>query len=92
MINSRSEKIPFLAGGTGSHIRFLVGTSLKLGLDRDFKPFDRRQLSWLSGGRVEYAQQASLMREFSPSTNWDDFVNHESHAIPHFRTQPWMDL
>jgi hypothetical protein len=80
MIGSQSAKIPFVHGPPSSGIRFLVGTSLKLRLGRDFQLFGNRWPRGFSSGTVDYSQQAKLIREFSLSANWDNFVNHESYA------------
>ncbi len=80
MIGSQSAKIPFLYGTPGSGIRFLVGTSLKLRFGDDFQLFGNRWPRSFSTGTIDYAHQAKLIREFSLSANWDNFVNHESYA------------
>jgi hypothetical protein len=80
MIGSQTAKIPFLYGTPGSGIRFLVGTSLKLRFGEDFQLFGNRWPRSFSAGKVDYPQQAKLIREFSLSANWDNFVNHESYA------------
>jgi hypothetical protein len=80
MIGSQTAKIPFIYGTPGSGIRFLVGTSLKLRHGEDFQLFGNRWPRSFSAGTVDYSQQAKLIREFSLSVNWDNFVNHESYA------------
>ena len=80
MIGSQTAKIPFVYGTPSSGIRFLVGTSLKLRLRKDFQLFGSRWPRGFSSGTVAYSDQAKLIREFSLSANWDNFVDHESYA------------
>ena len=80
MIGSQTAKIPFLHGTPSSGVRFLAGTSLKLRFGADFQLFGNRWPRVFSAGAVNYALQAKLIREFSLSTNWDNFVKYESYA------------
>jgi hypothetical protein len=80
MIASQTAKIPFVYGTPSSGIRFLVGMSLKLRLGRDFQLFGNRWPIGISSGTIKYALQAKLIRDFSLSANWDNFVSHESYA------------
>jgi len=80
MIGSQSAKIPFVYGTPGSGVRFLVGTSLKLRLGKDFQLFGHKWPRGFSAGAVDYAQQAQLIRSFSISANWDNFDHHESYV------------
>ena len=80
MIGSQTAKIPFVYGTPGSGIRFLTGISLKLMLGRDFQLFGNNWPRGFSAGKVDYAQQANLIRKFSMSANWDNFIHHESYV------------
>jgi hypothetical protein len=80
MIGSQTAKIPFLYGTPSSGVRFLAGTSLKLRFGRDFHLFGKNWPKGFSSGAVKYSLQAKLIREFSLSANWDNFVNYESYA------------
>jgi len=80
MIGNQSAKIPFIYGTPGSGVRFLLGTSLKIRLGRDFHLYGNRWPIGFSAGTIEYAQQAKLIRNFSLSANWDNFAHHESYV------------
>ena len=80
MIGNQSAKIPFIYGTPGSGVRFLLGTSLKLRLGRDFNLYGNGWPRGFSSGSIKYAQQAKLIRNFSLSANWDNFVNHECYV------------
>ena len=80
MIGSQTARIPFVYGTPGSGMRFLAGISLKLRFGHDFQLFGNKWPRGFSAGKVEYAQQANLIREFSMSANWDNFIHHESYV------------
>jgi hypothetical protein len=80
MIGSQTARIPFVYGTPGSGIRFLSGITLKMRLGDDFQLFGSNWPRGFSAGKVDYAQQANLIRKFSLSANWDNFIHHESYV------------
>jgi hypothetical protein len=80
MIANQTAKIPFIYGTPGSGVRFLAALSLKYTLKEDFFLFGRGWPGSIASGTVSYRDQAKKIREFSISTNWDNFTNHESYA------------
>ena len=80
MIGNQSATVPFLYGTPGSGVRFLAATSLKVRLGEDFHLYGNGWPRALATGVVKYQEQAKLIRNFSMSANWDNFIRHESYA------------